>query len=312
MSKTRRIISTSILTLRTTGSLDGSQFRRRSAGCCGKRFSMPIAGPDRAARSVRLAGRLQTINLLTQLPAATNPVILSLDANQNVTVVLSTANAWANNSSLTLTGAGSLILRGGLDGTGYLTVNAGSHLTANHIVQNSLVIGGTAESSATLVIAASDASGNPLASATTATSNSALIVAANSAAAPSDGSVGTAASGRLAPLPAGRRAQNRSAQTTTQIGVGEVSVAAEALMASASIAPTSVTTPSVTTAISVSDPLGAVCHRGADRLGTTNHRDRPSGQPDKRPVVRIAENDGGARVAARRRRTSPTAVCGGA
>ena len=47
----------------------------------------------------------QTINLLTPLPAATNSVILSLDATQNVTVVLSTASAWANNSSLTLTGA---------------------------------------------------------------------------------------------------------------------------------------------------------------------------------------------------------------
>ncbi|HEV2972377.1 MAG TPA: autotransporter-associated beta strand repeat-containing protein [Pirellulales bacterium] len=54
---------------------------------------------------------------------------------------------------------------GAIDGpTGVTTVNAGSDLTADHIVQKSLVIGGTATSAALVTIAASDASGNPLAS----------------------------------------------------------------------------------------------------------------------------------------------------
>ncbi len=49
-----------------------------------------------------------------------------------------------------------------IDSTGTLIVNAGSNLTASHIVLGSLVIGGTAGSPATVTIAASDAVGNPL------------------------------------------------------------------------------------------------------------------------------------------------------
>ena len=62
---------------------------------------------------------------------------------------------------------------GGIDGTGTTQVNAGSDLTANHIVQGTLIIGGTANSAASVTIAPSDASGNPLA-ASNATSNGLL------------------------------------------------------------------------------------------------------------------------------------------
>ncbi len=51
---------------------------------------------------------------------------------------------------------------GNIDGSGTTQVNAGSDLTANHIVQNALVIGGAAGSPALVTIDASDASGNPL------------------------------------------------------------------------------------------------------------------------------------------------------
>ena len=51
---------------------------------------------------------------------------------------------------------------GGIDGDGTTQVNAGSNLTANHIIQSSLVIGGTAGSHGLVTIDASDASGNPL------------------------------------------------------------------------------------------------------------------------------------------------------
>ena len=47
-------------------------------------------------------------------------------------------------------------------GSGKVQVNAGSDLTANHIVQSALVIGGTAGSPGLVTIDASDASGNPL------------------------------------------------------------------------------------------------------------------------------------------------------
>jgi fibronectin-binding autotransporter adhesin len=51
---------------------------------------------------------------------------------------------------------------GNIDGSGNTQVNAGSDLTANHIVQAALVIGGTAGSPALITIATSDSSGNPL------------------------------------------------------------------------------------------------------------------------------------------------------
>jgi autotransporter-associated beta strand protein len=51
---------------------------------------------------------------------------------------------------------------GAIDGSGNTTVNAGSDLTANHIIQSALVIGGTAGNPAVVTIDASDATGNPL------------------------------------------------------------------------------------------------------------------------------------------------------
>jgi probable HAF family extracellular repeat protein/autotransporter-associated beta strand protein len=51
---------------------------------------------------------------------------------------------------------------GGIDGSGSTQVNAGSDLSANHIVQSALLIGGTAASPALVTIDASDQSGNPL------------------------------------------------------------------------------------------------------------------------------------------------------
>ena len=53
---------------------------------------------------------------------------------------------------------------GALSGFGTTVVNSGSNLTADHIVQSALVIGGTSTSHASVTIDASDASGNPLAS----------------------------------------------------------------------------------------------------------------------------------------------------
>jgi hypothetical protein len=50
---------------------------------------------------------------------------------------------------------------GAIDGAGTTQVNAGSNLTADHIIQNALIIGGAAGSPALVTIDASDASGNP-------------------------------------------------------------------------------------------------------------------------------------------------------
>jgi hypothetical protein len=51
---------------------------------------------------------------------------------------------------------------GRIDGSGTTQVDAGSDLTANHIIQSALVIGGTSKSPGLVTIDASDASGNPL------------------------------------------------------------------------------------------------------------------------------------------------------
>ena len=51
---------------------------------------------------------------------------------------------------------------GDIDGSGTTQVNAGSDLTANHIIQSALVIGGAASNPGLVTIDPSDASGNPL------------------------------------------------------------------------------------------------------------------------------------------------------
>jgi PEP-CTERM motif-containing protein len=51
---------------------------------------------------------------------------------------------------------------GNIDGSGTTQVNAGSDLTANHIIQSVLIIGGTSTSHCLMTIDASDSAGNPL------------------------------------------------------------------------------------------------------------------------------------------------------
>jgi hypothetical protein len=52
---------------------------------------------------------------------------------------------------------------GNIDGSGTTQVNTGSDLTANHIVQSALIIGGTSKNPGLVTIDASDVSGDPLA-----------------------------------------------------------------------------------------------------------------------------------------------------
>ncbi|HEV2969670.1 MAG TPA: autotransporter-associated beta strand repeat-containing protein [Pirellulales bacterium] len=77
-------------------------------------------------------------------------------AGGNRTHVLNNSTA----SGLLVSGTNQVV--GGIDGAGNTQVNAGSSLTADHIVQNALIIGGAAGSPATVTIDASDASGNAL------------------------------------------------------------------------------------------------------------------------------------------------------
>jgi hypothetical protein len=84
---------------------------------------------------------------------------------------------------------------GVIEGTGNTTVGDGSSLIANSIVQGSLVIGGTADSPSAATIAASDASGNPLAAASAGGSQTAsapLAVSSGTAAVQSSNDAGHA------------------------------------------------------------------------------------------------------------------------
>jgi autotransporter-associated beta strand protein len=101
-----------------------------------------------AGATLELAG---TVSNLSDSGAATHRVHVF----NNSTV--------ASGGSLLVTGSNQQV--GAIDGTGDTVVNAGASLTANHIVQNALLISGSSASSVAIVtIAASDASGNPLAS----------------------------------------------------------------------------------------------------------------------------------------------------
>ncbi len=66
----------------------------------------------------------------------------------------------SNSAGLLVSGTNQQV--GNIDGSGTTQVNAGSDLTADHIVQNALMIGGAAGSTGLVTIDASDASGNPL------------------------------------------------------------------------------------------------------------------------------------------------------
>ncbi len=66
----------------------------------------------------------------------------------------------ASGGSLLVSGSNQQV--GAIDGTGDTLVNDGASLTANHIVQNALVIGSAGASASKVTIAASDASGNSL------------------------------------------------------------------------------------------------------------------------------------------------------
>ena len=69
---------------------------------------------------------------------------------------------------------------GNIGGAGSTQVNAGSDLTANHIVQSALMIGGTLGSRATVTIAPSNSTGNPVVEGTGDAGPSAVLASAGS------------------------------------------------------------------------------------------------------------------------------------
>jgi autotransporter-associated beta strand protein len=100
------------------------------------------------------AGITATVNVGSTLELAGSVSALSSATNRaNITTV-------ATSNGVRVSGTNQRV--GQINGAGSVVVNSGSDLTADHIVQNAVVIQGSAGSPAVVTIAASDASGNPL------------------------------------------------------------------------------------------------------------------------------------------------------
>ncbi len=112
------------------------------------RFAMTSGSPTLASGvsvAVNGAGTLELAGTIYALSSGSNRVNI---------VNSSTA------PGLLVSGTSQIV--GNIDGSGNTQVNAGSDLTANHIIQSALLIGGTAGSHGLVTIAASDVAGNPL------------------------------------------------------------------------------------------------------------------------------------------------------
>lgn len=110
--------------------------------------------PTSGAASVG-TGVVATISSSATLELAGSVSALSSSANR--VDIVNNSNATAG---ILVSGANQQV--GNIDGSGTTQVNAGSDLTADHIIQSTLIIGGTVGSPGLVTIDASDASGNPL------------------------------------------------------------------------------------------------------------------------------------------------------
>jgi hypothetical protein len=90
---------------------------------------------------------------------------------------------------------------GNISGGGTLAIDAGADLTANQIVQGALVIGGSSGNFATLTIAASDSSGNPLIADASDAGSSSSAIASSDVSATSFASAATTTTAASSPAP---------------------------------------------------------------------------------------------------------------
>ncbi|HEY2148136.1 MAG TPA: PEP-CTERM sorting domain-containing protein, partial [Pirellulales bacterium] len=114
------------------------------------RFNVTTGSPTVGAgitAIVNVGSTLELAGSVSALSSATNRV--------NITTV-------ATSKGVLVSGTNQRV--GQIYGAGSVVVNSGSDLTADHIIQNALVIQGNAASPAVVTIDASDSSGNPLVS----------------------------------------------------------------------------------------------------------------------------------------------------
>lgn len=150
-------------TLRTTGA---GTLEIQGAPSLGDNSNINVTGAGTLKFNVTTgAPAVGTGVLVTVSDSATLELAGSVPALDPVVPVKGRADVLNNSTApagLHVTGTNQQV--GGIDGSGTTQVETGSDLTANHIVQSALMIGGDSMTPSTLVtIAASDENGNPLA-----------------------------------------------------------------------------------------------------------------------------------------------------
>jgi hypothetical protein len=120
---------------------DGGTLRLRLGG--GAMVASGVVAQVNGSATLELAGSV------SNLSSATGPPIRAAVINNSSAV-----------AGLLVTGTNQRL--GGIDGTGNVVVADGGGLTADHIIQTALVIGGTANNPANVTISASDSQGHPL------------------------------------------------------------------------------------------------------------------------------------------------------
>ncbi|HEV3418157.1 MAG TPA: IPT/TIG domain-containing protein, partial [Pirellulales bacterium] len=188
-----------ILTLDTGGSLNGGSVAAAAFQLNDGAASANLSGPGSLTKDTN-----GTVTLSGTESYAGGTAI------NGGTLVVANGGSLPVGTNLTIgpNGAGELAsgvnqIVGGIDGMGTLQVDSGSNLMANHIMLGALTIGGTADAPAMVTIAASDASGNPLAAAATESEAGAAAASTPSIGDANTGAVATqtaaVAPGELAP-----------------------------------------------------------------------------------------------------------------
>ncbi len=106
------------------------------------------------------AGVTATVDSGATLELAGSVSALGTAVGNREHIVNNSLGAAGQTAGLVVSGTNQVV--GAIDGTGNVQVNAGSDLRTDRIIQNALIISGTAGSHALVTIDTSDASGNPL------------------------------------------------------------------------------------------------------------------------------------------------------
>jgi T5SS/PEP-CTERM-associated repeat protein len=165
------VVQNSSGTLRLSGALDDSAAHAITLSGSG---TMEIKGAPSFGANTPIAVNGGTLRFALTSGSPTVAIGVTVTVNNPATLELagsvsalssgdSRASMVNNSTAGGILVSGTNQVLGPIDGSGTTIVNSGSNLTANHIVQGALIIGGASGSPAVVTIAASDSLGNSLA-----------------------------------------------------------------------------------------------------------------------------------------------------